>query len=67
MTTPSHVAELRTARDKIGARADRAFARIVSGEVASPAYAQRLANELERAEGDYERACYAAGIEPEAR
>lgn len=63
MTT---VEELRERRDKIGARADRAFARVVAGETTA-AYAQRLANELERAEGDYQRACYAAGIEPVER
>jgi hypothetical protein len=61
------LSELRAARDRVGARADRAFTRVVNGEVKSSAYAQRLANQLERAEGDYERACYAANVEPESR
>lgn len=65
--TPQHHEQLRAARDGLGARADRAFARVVSGDVTSSAYAQRLANQLERAEGDYDRACYAAGVEPHGR
>ena len=59
--------ELRIERDEIGERADRAFARVVAGLVSSPAYAQRMANQLEAAEGDYERACYAEGVEYVAR
>lgn len=47
-------------RDRLQVLADRAAARVFSGQVKSSAYAQRLASALENAEGDLDRALHAA-------
>ena len=54
------IAEARAHRDRIGERADRAFRRLLLGQVASPAYARRLAAQLEEADADLEHAIYDA-------
>lgn len=47
-------------------RADRAFRRVVEGTVRSTSGAAAAAARLENATGDFERACYGAGLEPDA-
>lgn len=54
--------QARAHRDNIQTRADRAFHRSITGQ-GTTAYAMRMANLLERAEGDYWRALYAANIQ----
>lgn len=59
-------AELQAAVERerrIGARADRAFARLMEGKVKSNSYALEMARAYEEAAADLDRTEYAVGVD----
>lgn len=62
-TTQSPVERAAAQLARVQERADRAFLRVVQGEVSSPAYAQRVARELEEAQATFDLAEHAQAVE----